>query len=166
MGNIDNRTRSTEATIRASIELREEKANGTHAIKAGNHELIQSSLVKLLEVGELERDHLRSEIVQSNREALLNLIRFILEVGERLVLVERLVCDLHALARTATPVKEWYTVGEVAEILGKSEFTVREWCRLGRVHASKRECGRGKHHEWALSKEELLRVQNKGLLAE
>ncbi len=36
-------------------------------------------------------------------------------------------------------VKDWYTVAEVAEMLGRAEFTVREWCRLGRVYASKRD---------------------------
>jgi predicted site-specific integrase-resolvase len=39
--------------------------------------------------------------------------------------------------------KDFYTTDEVAEILGKAPFTVREWCRLGRVHAEKRACGRG-----------------------
>src|SRR4051812_18347021 len=29
--------------------------------------------------------------------------------------------------------KDWYSTGEVAIILGKAEFTVREWCRNGRV---------------------------------
>ena len=33
--------------------------------------------------------------------------------------------------------KEWYTTSEAAEILEKAEFTVREWCRLGRIHAKK-----------------------------
>lgn len=28
--------------------------------------------------------------------------------------------------------KEWYTTAEFAQIVGKAEFTVREWCRLGR----------------------------------
>src|SRR4051812_9160776 len=34
-------------------------------------------------------------------------------------------------------IKEWYSTAEVARILAKAEFTVREWCRLGRVNAKK-----------------------------
>jgi len=60
--------------------------------------------------------------------------------------------------------KEFYTTAEVAKLLNKSEFTVREWARLGRIWASKRECGRGNSKEWIISHEELLRIQNEGLL--
>ncbi len=61
-------------------------------------------------------------------------------------------------------VREWYTTEEVAEILGKAKFTVREWCRLDRVHCRKKDSGRGKHQSWAISHEELLRIQREGLL--
>ena len=61
-------------------------------------------------------------------------------------------------------VKEWYSTAEVATILGKAEFTVREWCRLGRVHAQKKRCGRGQSGEWIISHAELTRVRNEGLL--
>jgi hypothetical protein len=60
--------------------------------------------------------------------------------------------------------KDWYTVAEVAQVLGRAEFTVREWCRLGRIYASKRACGRGHAKEWIISHEELVRIQNEGLL--
>ena len=60
--------------------------------------------------------------------------------------------------------KEWYTVGEAAEILGKASFTVREWARLDRINASKRSCGRGNSSEWMISHREIERIQNKGLL--
>ena len=29
-------------------------------------------------------------------------------------------------------VREWYSTDEFARVVGKAEFTVREWCRLGR----------------------------------
>jgi hypothetical protein len=61
-------------------------------------------------------------------------------------------------------VKEWYSTTEVAKILGKAEFTVREWCRLRRVEAEKRNCGRGLSQEWIISHQELNRVRNEGLL--
>ena len=63
-------------------------------------------------------------------------------------------------------VKEWYSTAEVAKLLGKAEFTVREWCRLGRVRAQKKKCGRGVSSEWIISHEELTRVRNEGLLPE
>ena len=61
-------------------------------------------------------------------------------------------------------VKDWYTTAEVARIIGKAEFTVREYCRLGRVRAEKLPCGRGKYQEWIVSHEELTRLRNEGLL--
>ncbi|MBN9519246.1 hypothetical protein J0H58_12110 [bacterium] len=61
-------------------------------------------------------------------------------------------------------VKEWYSTAEVATLLGKAEFTVREWCRLGRVHAEKKKAGRGTAGEWIVSHAELTRVRNEGLL--
>src|SRR5262249_57434362 len=61
-------------------------------------------------------------------------------------------------------VKDWYGTEEVAKILGKAEFTVREWCRLKRVHAEKRGSGRGKFQSWVISYTELQRIQREGLL--
>lgn len=80
--------------------------------------------------------------------------------GERL---ERIEATLHTLIAQKT-VKEYYSTAEVAQILGRAEFTVREWCRLGRIWASKRDCGRGNSKEWIISHEELTRIQNEGLL--
>ncbi len=61
-------------------------------------------------------------------------------------------------------VKDYYDVDELAQLMGKAPFTVREWCRLGRIHAEKRNSGRGLYPAWVVSKEELLRVQRFGLL--
>ena len=60
-------------------------------------------------------------------------------------------------------IKDWYTTAEVERVLGKAEFTVREWCRLGRVRAEKKKCGRGVASEWIISHEELTGVRNEGL---
>jgi hypothetical protein len=78
----------------------------------------------------------------------------------RLVAIETLLATLIA-QRT---VKEWYSTAEVAGILGKAEFTVREWCRLGRIRAEKKKSGRGPASEWNISHAELTRVRNEGLL--
>jgi hypothetical protein len=61
-------------------------------------------------------------------------------------------------------VKDWYATDEIARILGKAEFTVREWCRLGRIRAEKRLSGRGAFSSWVISHPELLRYQREGLL--
>src|SRR5271156_7491 len=61
-------------------------------------------------------------------------------------------------------VREWYSVEEFARIVGRAEFTCREWCRHGRIRAEKKESGRGAHASWAISHEELLRYQREGLL--
>jgi hypothetical protein len=85
--------------------------------------------------------------------------------GELLGRLIRIESALQELLRQNT-VKDWYTTDEVAEILGKAPFTVREWCRHQRVKAMKRACGRGKSQEWIISRDELMRVQTEGLLPE
>ncbi len=81
-------------------------------------------------------------------------------VEERLAKIEEL---LIVLVERQT-VKEWYTTQEVSRLVGKAEFTVREWCRLGRIHAEKHHSGRGSFPAWVISNTELLRFQREGLL--
>ncbi len=83
-----------------------------------------------------------------------------LDLAERLDRIEQI---LQALVEQRT-LKEWYTTAEVAKLLDKAEFTVREWCRLGRIQAKKKNCGRGVAGEWIISHEELTRIRNEGLL--
>ena len=61
-------------------------------------------------------------------------------------------------------IQDYYSTSDIAEILKRSEFTVRQWCRLRRVHAEKRPCGRGRSQEWMISHSELQRIQSEGLL--
>ena len=61
-------------------------------------------------------------------------------------------------------VQEYYSTSAVAQQLGKAEFTVREWCRLGRIRAEKRRCGRGHALEWMVSHAEMDRIRSEGLL--
>ncbi len=57
------------------------------------------------------------------------------------------------------PVKEWYTPGDVAGILGKSEFTVRErWCNSGRIECKKDGAN------WLVPHHEVERLRNGGAL--
>jgi hypothetical protein len=60
--------------------------------------------------------------------------------------------------------REWYTTHEFADSVSKAEFTVRQWCRLGRLNAEKRMSGRGAYPAWVISHAELLRYQRQGLL--
>jgi hypothetical protein len=78
---------------------------------------------------------------------------------ERLEKIEEILIEL--LARQQ---REWYSVEEFARIVGRSVFTCREWCRLGRIVASKKISGRGSYAAWAISNLELLRYQREGLL--
>ena len=91
--------------------------------------------------------------------------------------VDQIIQHLNALAESLSAVesaldrltsqkivKDWYTTAEVAKLLGRAEFTVREWCRLKRINAKKRPCGRGLSAEWAVAHTELQRIQNEGLL--
>lgn len=77
--------------------------------------------------------------------------------------LDRIEATLRSLVAQKT-VKEWYSVDEAAVILGKAKFTVREWCRLGRIRAKKHRHARGPHPEWIIGHDELVRIQGDGLL--
>lgn len=102
-------------------------------------------------------------------------------VNEMLVSDERLTMDrdsvveiLDRLRRleekldhvsVSSPTRSHYSASEVAEILGNSLGTVQKWCREGRIRCAKRAAGRGRAKEWSVTHEELVRIQNEGLLA-
>jgi hypothetical protein len=83
-----------------------------------------------------------------------------LEITARLDRIESL---LSALVERET-IKDHYATDEFARLVGKAEFTVREWCRLGRVRAEKRLSGRGAFSSWVIGHQELLRYRREGLL--
>ena len=92
-----------------------------------------------------------------------NLIARMTEVAgihERLSAIERLLKSLlvHSTAKDA------YTTKEFAELTQRSEFTIRRWCQMGRIHAAKRRCGRGSTKEWVITHGELTRYHSEGLL--
>jgi hypothetical protein len=58
--------------------------------------------------------------------------------------------------------KETYTTDEVAQRVGRAEWTVRQWCNKGQVKGAKKVHGRGRQGEWRIPREELLRLQNEG----
>lgn len=63
------------------------------------------------------------------------------------------------------PGREWYSVEEFAELVGKAEFTVREWCRHGRIRAEKQPGGRGSYASWVIGRAELDRYRAEGLIS-
>jgi hypothetical protein len=81
-------------------------------------------------------------------------------VEEHLQKIETMILAL--VDRAA--VREWYTTQEFAKAVGKAEFTIREYCRLGRLRAEKRQSGRGAYPQWVLSHAELERYRRNGLL--
>ena len=81
-------------------------------------------------------------------------------VEERL---ERIEAMLSALVERQT-VREWYTIEQFARLVERAAFTVREWCRHGRILAEKKDSGRGAYASWVISHAELLRFQREGLL--
>jgi hypothetical protein len=82
------------------------------------------------------------------------------EIIQRLERIER---TLTALAERQT-IRDWYSTDEVAAVLDRDPFTVREWARNGRIHAEKRRSGRGRYLAWVISHDELVRIQREGLL--
>lgn len=84
-------------------------------------------------------------------------------LAEVLTRLDRIEAALGEL-RSRQAIKDWYTTAEVAKAIDKAEYTVREWCRLGRISAKKKLCGRGRGGEWLVSHEELSRLRNEGLL--
>lgn len=58
---------------------------------------------------------------------------------------------------------EWLTTRQAAELLMRAEFTVREWCRLGRIRVEKWQNASG-IFEWRIHHSEINRIRNEGLL--
>ena len=84
------------------------------------------------------------------------------EIATRLASIEAKLERL--LASQSQQAQAFYSTSDVANLLGKAEWTVREWCRLGRINAEKRETGRGCAKEWMISHDELQRIKSEGLL--
>jgi hypothetical protein len=77
--------------------------------------------------------------------------------------LEKIEAMLHALIDRPVA-KDYYAIEEFAKLVGRSEFTCREWCRRRRINGEKRRSGRGAHCSWAISHQELQRYRQHGLL--
>lgn len=58
--------------------------------------------------------------------------------------------------------REFYTTREFAKLVGRSEYTIREWCRYGQIRAEKRATGRGPEMTWKIPASEVQRVLDEG----
>jgi hypothetical protein len=86
------------------------------------------------------------------------------EIDARLGRIEATVGKILDAVGDRRPRKRWYTTGEAGVALDRDPYTVRQWCRSGRVRATKRACGRGTAKEWIIDADELDRIANEGLL--
>lgn len=81
--------------------------------------------------------------------------------------MRRLESQVSALReRPAVPQapRTFYSVAELAKLVGKAPFTVRQWCNMGQINAVKRIEKRGGSALWGIAAEELERYRNDGLL--
>ncbi|TWT86724.1 hypothetical protein Mal64_35530 [Pseudobythopirellula maris] len=89
---------------------------------------------------------------------------------ERLLALEESLASLEQKAaendepRRPPETREYYSVPEFAGLVGRGEYTVREWCRMARVHAEKCDSGRGEAKSWKIPAGELQRYRDHGLL--
>jgi hypothetical protein len=60
--------------------------------------------------------------------------------------------------------RDYYSTQEFGDLVGRSEYTVREWCRLMRINAEKADSGRGDAKSWKIHVAELQRYRDHGLL--
>lgn len=79
-------------------------------------------------------------------------------------LIERILQDALSKTNGKELNKKWLTPAEFAAATKRAPYTVREWCRYGRINASKRACGRGNAKEWMIPSSEIERFGNDGLL--
>jgi hypothetical protein len=100
--------------------------------------------------------------MQKNQEPPPDIVlQTILALGQRLAILEAKVTDIHQVVLAQRIEKEWYTTGELAEALGKSQYTIQErWCNDGRIECEKDlESGR-----WRIPGDEYRRLVGGGSL--
>lgn len=103
-----------------------------------------------------------------NAELHPDLMTMLCEMSATLKTVQADIQAVHAevKAKPGVPVESRaaYTVEGAAELFGRDVYTVRNWCRLGRINAFKRSERRGGSATWGISADELTRYRNEGLL--
>jgi hypothetical protein len=114
---------------------------------------------------EVSRSTLRGSKRSSSKESIqAMLIESLVPLAEQLQRIHAMLDTLAKQVLSQQLVKEYYSTKEAAKVLGKRPYTVREWCRMGRIRAEKADFGRGLDEEWRISHDELVRIQNEGLM--
>lgn len=81
--------------------------------------------------------------------------------ADRLAALEKAIGEVRQIVTGQHFEKAWYTTTELAEILGRSQFTVQErWCNDGRIECEK-DPDSGK---WRIPGHEVQRLRDGGLL--
>lgn len=89
------------------------------------------------------------------------IFQLLLLVSQRLSSVEKKLDEMHEVVLSQRVQKEWYTTGELADALSKSQYTVQErWCNEGRIDCEK-DLDSGK---WRIPGEEFRRLVGGGAL--
>ena len=116
-------------------------------------------------------NRLTIELGQASFNRLARLEAILQEMSDRLtqlqeqqVVMVGTLAGLRDMVNQQRTIKDWYSPEEVADMLEKRPYTVREWCRWGRINARKRPTGRGDAKEWEISHAELERIKSHGLL--
>lgn len=109
-------------------------------------------------------NHIDDETAESHRgpNSILQQVLTVLDsLDSRMKNVEESLAAVSQTVSHRQSEKEWYTTNELAALLGKSDFTVREkWCNQGRIECEK-DPDSGK---WRIPAHEVRRLQNGGAL--
>jgi len=96
-----------------------------------------------------------------------DIVTLLTDLRERLTTVhsklDAVQAELRSMSQVPVEPKRWYSVEEVAALLSKRPYTVREWCRHGQINAAKKAERRGGAALWTISAEEVDRYRNEGL---
>jgi len=113
----------------------------------------RNSSSKLDALGLVEDDKIQTGVVE-----------LLERLAERIEHIDRKIDELCEGANHPEPARDYYSIADFADLVGKSQYTVREWCRLQRIYAEKCETGRGDAKSWKISRDELQRYRDHGLL--
>ncbi|MEM9410265.1 MAG: helix-turn-helix domain-containing protein [Planctomycetota bacterium] len=100
----------------------------------------------------------------TNGKQIHELVSEIVTLKNQIADLESTIAELRNLLISQKTIKDSYDTKEIAQILDRKPYTVREWCRLKRINAYKAQFGRGAEEEWRVTHDELVRIQNEGLL--
>jgi len=106
-------------------------------------------------------DRAAGEVVGEHHggSALDRILKTLDSVERRLTSLEELLAEVSRAVAGSQSEKEWYTTAELADLLIKSDFTVREkWCNQRRIECEK-DPDSGK---WRIPAHEVSRLRNGG----